>query len=153
MPGNNIDEIQKLMPHRYPFLLIDRIVEVDLDDPEGARLVALKNVTINEEFFNGHFPGEPIMPGVLTLEALAQASGILWKKILKAEDEDMSFYLVGADNVRFKRPIVPGDQIMLSTRCLGQRRGFWKSECKATVGGEVVCCAEITCVEQKSEQV
>lgn len=153
MPENNIDEINRLMPHRYPFLMLDRIIELDLDDSEGARIKALKNVSINENFFNGHFPDKPIMPGVLTLEALAQASGFLWMKILNAKGGDYIFYLVGAENVRFKRPVEPGDQIHLHARFLGERRGFWKCECRATVEGELVCSAEITCVEKKSEQL
>ena len=147
-----IGEIQDLMPHRYPFLLMDRILDINPDSEGGATIHALKNVSINENFFNGHFPGHPVMPGVLTLEALAQAAGYLGL-MLQGEDRDKSiiFYFAGTDHVRFKRPVVPGDQLHLHARYLGSRRGVWKFECQAMVDGEVVCCAEITCAEKKLE--
>src|SRR5690606_40553997 len=106
MPHSNIQHIQEFLPHRYPFLLVDRIKEIDLDADGGARITALKNVTINEDFFNGHFPGHPIMPGVLTLEAMAQAAGLLGLTMLGEKRKTTTlYYFVGADNVRFKMQI------------------------------------------------
>jgi len=136
----DIQKITSLLPHRYPFLLVDRVVEVD----PGERLVAIKNVTINEPFFQGHFPEKPVMPGVLIIEALAQATGLL-----AMESEEVAgaaiYYLVGVDKARFKRPVVPGDQIRLEVSVLKQRRGIWTFSAKATVDGAVCASAEIMC--------
>jgi len=152
MSINNIADIQDVMPHRYPFLMLDRILEVQPDIEAGASIHALKNVTINENFFNGHFPGQPVMPGVMTLEALAQAAGYLGMMI-KGEDRDRSiiFYFAGTDRVRFKRPVNPGDQLNLHAKHISNRRGIWKFDCQAVVDGDVVCCAEITCAEKRLE--
>lgn len=153
MSANNIQQIQEFLPHRYPFLLVDRIKEVDLDAEDGAKIRVLKNVTINEGFFNGHFPGHPIMPGVLTLEAMAQAAGLLGLTMLGDKRKPTTlYYFAGADHVRFKRPIVPGDQICLEARFMNGRRGIWKFDCRALVDNEVVCMAEITCAERDLEQ-
>ncbi|QQD24632.1 3-hydroxyacyl-ACP dehydratase FabZ [Venatoribacter cucullus] len=153
MPHSNIQHIQEFLPHRYPFLLVDRIKEIDLDADGGARITALKNVTINEDFFNGHFPGHPIMPGVLTLEAMAQAAGLLGLTMLGEKRKPTTlYYFAGADNVRFKRPIVPGDQLHLQARFMHGRSGIWKFDCCALVDDKVVCSAEITCAERDLEQ-
>lgn len=141
--------VAEVLPHRYPFLLIDKIVELSLDTDQVARVAAVKNVTINEEFFQGHFPGHPIMPGVLTLEALAQASGYLG--LLLAGEEraaNMILYFAGTDHVRFKRPVLPGDQLQLEAIFNSSRRGVWKFECNAKVDGELVCSADIICAEK-----
>jgi len=140
----DIQEITNYLPHRYPFLLVDRVVEVD----SGQRLVALKNVTFNEPFFQGHFPQKPVMPGVLIIEALAQATGLL-----AMESEEVSgaaiYYLVGVDKARFKRPVVPGDQLMLEVSVTKQRRGIWSFSGKATVDGAVCASAEIMCTARE----
>ncbi|MBZ9567449.1 MULTISPECIES: 3-hydroxyacyl-ACP dehydratase FabZ [Modicisalibacter] len=142
----DINEIREYLPHRYPFLLVDRVVELEL----GESIVARKNVSINEPFFNGHFPHHPIMPGVLIVEAMAQACGILgFKTVNKLPADGYVYYLVGSDNVRFKRPVMPGDQLRLEARVIRARRGIWKFQCSATVDGEVACEAEITCAERK----
>ena len=136
----DIKKITSLLPHRYPFLLVDRVVEVE----PGKRLLGYKNVTINEPFFQGHFPEKPVMPGVLIIEALAQATGLL-----AMESEDVAgkaiYYLVGVDKARFKRPVVPGDQLMLEVEVLKQRRGIWTFSGKGTVDGQVCASAEIMC--------
>jgi len=136
----DIKKITSLLPHRYPFLLVDRVVKVE----PGQRLLGYKNVTINEPFFQGHFPEKPVMPGVLIIEALAQATGLL-----AMESEDVAgkaiYYLVGVDKARFKRPVVPGDQLMLEVEVLKQRRGIWTFSGKGTVDGQVCASAEIMC--------
>ncbi len=139
----DVREIMRLLPHRYPFALVDRVVEHD----PGQTIVGLKNVTINEPFFGGHFPGLPTMPGVLILEALAQTSGIL--AVLKSGmrfDRGMVLYFAGIDNARFKRPVVPGDQLLLHSRLDRQKREVWKFTTRATVGGDLAAEAELTCV-------
>jgi len=138
----DILQIQAILPHRYPFLLIDRVIEL-----EGyRRAVGIKNVTINEPFFQGHFPGQPIMPGVLILEAMAQAAGVL---VFSAMDEqamkNQLYYYVGVDNARFKRPVVPGDQLELEVRLERQMRGIGKFTCVARVAGQTVAEATILC--------
>ena len=131
-----IKEIREHLPHRYPFLLVDRVVALEL----GVSIVAYKNVTINEPFFDGHFPDQPIMPGVLILEAMAQAAGILGFKTMGKKPADGSIYLfVGADDLRFKRPVLPGDRLQLEAAILAEKRGIWKFGCRATVDGELVC--------------
>lgn len=136
----DIQEITNYLPHRYPFLLVDRVIEVD----SGKRLVGIKNVTFNEPFFQGHFPQKPVMPGVLIIEALAQATGLL-----AMESEEVSgaaiYYLVGVDKARFKRPVVPGDQLRLEVSVQKTRRGIWSFSGKATVDGAVCASAEIMC--------
>lgn len=124
--------IMTVLPHRYPFLLVDRVLEIE---PE-KRIVALKNVTINEEFFVGHFPGQPVMPGVLLVEGMAQAGGILILHDRPAERERL-VYLAGVDRARFRRPVVPGDQLRYEVEVLALRQSFSKLSCRALVDGKV----------------
>ena len=141
----DINEILHYLPHRYPFLLIDRVLEIE----PGVRALALKNVTMNEPFFPGHFPHHPVMPGVLIMEALAQAAGILSFKTMGAKpDDDSVFYFVGIDNARFKKPVLPGDQLHLHVEILRQMRGIWKYKVEARVDGEVVAEAELMCAKR-----
>lgn len=141
-----IDEIREYLPHRYPFLLVDRVVEMEL----GKSIVAYKNVTVNEEFFNGHFPDTPVMPGVLIIEAMAQAAGILGFKTMGKKPSDGSiYYFVGSEKLRFKRPVVPGDQLRLEASIVTEKRGIWKFECKATVEGELVSSGLIICADRE----
>jgi len=129
---HDIFEVLELLPHRYPFLLVDRIVEVE----EGSFIRGYKNVTINEPFFQGHFPGEPIMPGVLILEAMAQMGILFAKKTAPDELEDKLFVFAGMDGVRFRRPVRPGDRLDMELRLLKRKRLIWKMEGVATVDGE-----------------
>ena len=143
----DINEIRRYLPHRYPFLLVDRVTELDV---EGKRIVAYKNVTTNEPFFNGHFPQHPIMPGVLIIEAMAQAAGIMGFKMMDLKPIDgVLYYFVGSDKLRFRQPVVPGDQLVLEARFISAKRSLWKFACKATVDGKEVCSAEIICAERK----
>ena len=133
-----INEIMKILPHRYPMLLVDRIVEID----EGKRIVGIKNVTANEQFFQGHFPGAPVMPGVLIVEAMAQCSAVL---VLRGiEDRDRKLFLFGGvDKARFRRPVVPGDQLRMECEVLQRRSNTVKVKGTATVDGNVVAEAEM----------
>ncbi|HAF92791.1 MULTISPECIES: 3-hydroxyacyl-ACP dehydratase FabZ [Stutzerimonas] len=143
----DINEIREYLPHRYPFLLVDRVVELDT---EAKRIRAYKNVTINEPFFTGHFPQHPIMPGVLIIEAMAQAAGILGFKMMDVKPSDGTlYYFVGSDKLRFRQPVLPGDQLILEAKYLSVKRGIWKFECEASVDGKAVCSAEIICAERK----
>jgi 3-hydroxyacyl-[acyl-carrier-protein] dehydratase len=138
----DIHEILKYLPHRYPFLLVDRVLSCE----PGKDITALKNVTINEPFFNGHFPNYPVMPGVLVIEALAQTAGLLTLKSVDAKpDEDSIFYFVGIDAARFKKPVQPGDQLILKATILRERVGIWKYAARAEVDGRVVAQAELMC--------
>lgn len=138
----DINEILQYLPHRYPFLLVDRVIELE----EGKRVLALKNVTVNEPFFPGHFPHRPVMPGVLILEALAQAAAVLsFKTMGQKPDENSVVYFAGIDNARFKRPVVPGDQLLLEVRIKRTMRNIWKYEGVARVGDEVAAEAELMC--------
>ena len=138
--GFGIDEIMRRLPHRYPMLLVDRVLEC----VSGERLVALKNVSVNEEFFAGHFPGRPVMPGVLILEALAQSAGILCFVTANIyPDESVKFYFAGIDKARFRRPVLPGDQLLLKVSLERRIRSIWKFATVAEVGGEEVCSAEM----------
>jgi 3-hydroxyacyl-[acyl-carrier-protein] dehydratase len=138
----DIREILETLPHRYPFLLVDKVVEV----VSGERIVAQKNVTINEEFFNGHFPHFPVMPGVLIVEALAQAAGILsFKTMGSKSDANSLYFFVGIDNCRFKRPVVPGDVLMLHVSIERQSRLLWKYKAQALVDGQVAAEADLMC--------
>ena len=138
----DIREILDTLPHRYPFLLVDRVNEI----VPGERIVAQKNVTMNEEFFNGHFPHFPVMPGVLIVEALAQAAGILSFKSMGSQSDDNSLYFfVGIDNCRFKRPVVPGDVLMLHVTIERHSRGLWKYKCQAMVDGQIAAEADLMC--------
>ena len=132
-------EIQSILPHRYPFLLVDRIRELDAD----RRIVGIKNVSINEPFFQGHFPGRPVMPGVLILEALAQVGGVLAFKSLGSLGRPV-VYLTGIDGAKFRKPVVPGDILRLEVDVIKKRPPFWKMQGKAFVDTELVCEAEVT---------
>ena len=144
----DVNEIKEYLPQRYPFLLIDRVVELDL----GKSIVAYKNVTVNEPFFQGNFPGKPIMPGVLIIEALAQAAGVLGFKSQEKKPKDgYLYYFVGADNVRLRRPVVPGDQLRLEAEIIANRRGLYKFATKASVGDELVGTMTILCAERKMD--
>jgi 3-hydroxyacyl-[acyl-carrier-protein] dehydratase len=141
----NIEEIQEFLPHRYPMLLVDRVTEIIL----GDRIVAYKNITTNEPFFMGHFPGKQVMPGVLIVEAMAQASGILGFKTMNKKPEDGSiYYFVGADDLRFKRPAIPGDKLILNSRVITDKKGIWKFDCNAMVRNELVAKATILCADR-----
>ena len=138
------------LPHRYPFLLVDRVTEVVNDD----FIVGYKNVSINEDFFTGHFPGRPIMPGVLIIEAMAQLSGILaFKSKNKRHSDGVLCYLAGTDKARFKRPVVPGDQLMMRSEFKADRRGVMKIHCEALVADELACSADITCMVMMQDEV
>ncbi|HEY0333634.1 MAG TPA: 3-hydroxyacyl-ACP dehydratase FabZ [Stenotrophomonas sp.] len=139
-------QIQELIPHRYPFLLVDRVVELDV---EARRIVAQKNVTINEPFFQGHFPGRPIMPGVLIIEALAQAGGVMTQLGLGRDSQSKLFYMVKVENARFNKQVVPGDVLMLEVQMkrLIRNMGWYYGEAK--VDGEIVASAEVMCAGAK----
>ena len=142
MSAQDIDfAITDYLPHRYPFLLVDRVLEIEL----GTRIRGLKNVSANEPFFTGHFPGKPIMPGVLIVEALAQVSGILATRSrnLLVEEHGGIFLLAGMDKARFKRPVVPGDRLILDAKVLSERRDIMKFGCEALVDESVVCSTEL----------
>jgi 3-hydroxyacyl-[acyl-carrier-protein] dehydratase len=140
-----IKEIMALLPHRYPFLMIDRV----LDFVPGESLTAIKNVTINEPIFTGHFPGMPIFPGVLILEAMAQATGILGFKTATERSENELYLFAAIDEARFKKPVVPGDQLVLDVKFLKERRNLWKFYAEAKVDGQVVCTAELMCARRE----
>lgn len=140
----NISKIMEFLPHRYPFLLVDRVLETDNDE----YLSAIKNVSVNEPFFQGHFPGQPIMPGVLILEALAQATGLLAFSAMSGDHESKLYMLVGIDKSRFREQVVPGDQLRLEVRLLRNMRGIGKYECRALVGDRLVAEAEMMCSAQ-----
>ncbi|MGQ0695894.1 MAG: 3-hydroxyacyl-ACP dehydratase FabZ [Nitrospiraceae bacterium] len=142
-------EIQALLPHRYPFLLVDRIKELEPD----RRIVGLKNVTINEPFFQGHFPGRPVMPGVLIIEAMAQAGGVLVFKSGGPTGKPI-VYMAGIEVAKFRRPVVPGDQLRFEVDVLKKRPPFWKMQGKAFVENELVCEAVVTAMvtEEKAGQ-
>ncbi|MEI7535870.1 MAG: 3-hydroxyacyl-ACP dehydratase FabZ [Comamonadaceae bacterium] len=138
----DIHKILKQLPHRYPFLLVDRVLEID----KGKSIRALKNVTINEPFFEGHFPNRPVMPGVLMLEALAQASALLSFDALDAlPDDQMIYYFAGMEGVRFRRPVEPGDQLILEAQILRMKSGIFKFKTRALVGTDIAVEAELTC--------
>lgn len=144
---NKIEEIQDILPHRYPFLLVDRVLNVDLEQNE---IECIKNITINEPQFTGHLPDHPIMPGVLLIESMAQAAGILGFCMKeKQKEEHTVYYFAGADRVRFKQPVVPGDQVLLRASFLGMKRNIWKFSCEGVVDGKIACSAEITCARKE----
>jgi 3-hydroxyacyl-[acyl-carrier-protein] dehydratase len=145
----DIQEIMRKLPHRYPIILVDRVLEV----VPGERIVALKNVTINEPYFMGHFPGHPVMPGVLIIESLAQACAILAFVTLQAKEGDGTlFYFAGIDAARFKRPVTPGDQLRLEAEMGRVKRGVGKFTGRALVDGQVVCETEMLCAVRKSNE-
>jgi 3-hydroxyacyl-[acyl-carrier-protein] dehydratase len=143
----SIEEIRATLPHRYPFLLVDRIRELEV----GRRIVGIKNVTINEPFFQGHFPDRPIMPGVLILEAMAQVGGILAMKSVPTEGRPV-VYLTGVDGAKFRKPVVPGDQLRFEIEVLKKRPPFWKMQAKAYVDSDLVCEAEMTAMVTQEQQ-
>ncbi len=145
MNSMDIHQIFGHLHHRYPFLLIDRV----LDYTVGESLIAIKNVTYNEPFFQGHFPLRPVMPGVLLIEAMAQATGILSFKTANAEPEDDSlYYLVGVDKARFKQPVEPGDQLLIEVKLLSNSHGIWKYSGTTKVDGKVVASATLMCMKR-----
>ncbi len=142
MNAMDIHEILEYLPHRYPFLLVDRVLSCE----PGKDIVALKNVTINEPFFVGHFPHHPVMPGVLIIEALAQAAAILTLKTAGVKaDNDSIYYFVGIDGARFKKPVQAGDQLLLKVAITRQVRGIWKYSARAEVAGQLATEAELMC--------
>jgi 3-hydroxyacyl-[acyl-carrier-protein] dehydratase len=148
MATMNINEVKNFLPHRYPFLLIDKVIDIEI----GKSLTAIKNVSFNEPHFTGHFPTQPIMPGVLIIEALAQATGILaFKSEVGKPQEGQIYMLVGVDNARFKRIVEPGDQIKLKVEVLTVKRGIWKFKGTALVDDKIVTSAELMCTQKASE--
>jgi 3-hydroxyacyl-[acyl-carrier-protein] dehydratase len=145
MNAMDIHAILEHLPHRYPMLLVDRVLEL----VPGERIVALKNVSINEPFFPGHYPHHPVMPGVLVIEAMAQAAALLsFRSMGEKSDEKSVYYFVGIDAARFKRPVVPGDQMLLEVSVKATRRGIWKFTAQAKVDGQVAAEAELMCTER-----
>ncbi|MBA2690579.1 MAG: 3-hydroxyacyl-ACP dehydratase FabZ [Burkholderiales bacterium] len=141
----DIHQILQHLPHRYPLLLVDRVLEME----PGKRIVALKNVSINEPFFSGHFPHHPVMPGVLIIEALAQAAAILsFKSEQRKPDENTLYYFVGIDGARFKRPVIPGDQLYLHVELSASKRGLFKFAARALVEDQLAAEAQIMCTER-----
>jgi 3-hydroxyacyl-[acyl-carrier-protein] dehydratase len=137
-----IEEIRKFLPHRYPFLLVDRVIECI----PGETITAIKNISVNEPQFTGHFPNQAIMPGVLIIEALAQTTGLLGFRTMSEEpSDDILYMLVGVDNVRFKRQVVPGDQLVLKAKVERRSKVIWKFSCEATVDGELCTAASLLC--------
>ena len=144
----DIHQILEYLPHRYPILLVDRVLECE----PGKSIHAIKNVTINEPFFNGHFPHHPVMPGVLILEALAQAAAILSFKTMGSKPDDKSvYYFAGIDGARFKKPVSPGDQLNLHVEIIASKRGIWKFKAEARVEGQLATEAELMCTVRSIE--
>lgn len=141
----SVEEIQKLIPHRYPMLLVDRVLDYEV----GKSLHAIKNVSINEPIFTGHFPELAIFPGVLILESLAQATGILGFKTTQGLEDKELYLFASVDKARFKKPVVPGDTLHLHVELIKERRGMWKFYGEAKVDGQVVCSAELMCARRK----
>ncbi|MBM3348050.1 MAG: 3-hydroxyacyl-ACP dehydratase FabZ [Betaproteobacteria bacterium] len=145
----DVQEVLAHLPQRFPFLMVDRVLECE----PGRRILALKNVSVNEPFFQGHFPHRPVMPGVLILEAMAQAAAVLVFKTQNARpDETSVYYYAGIDNARFKKPVVPGDQLVLEVIIVASRRGVWKFGCSASVGEGVVAQADILCTARTTPE-
>jgi 3-hydroxyacyl-[acyl-carrier-protein] dehydratase len=142
MNSLDINQIKQYLPHRYPLLLVDRVLNWE----SGKSIDAIKNVTINEEFFNGHFPNKPVMPGVMTIEALAQTSALLaFLTMGQKPDENAVVYFLGIDKARFKRPVEPGDQLRMHVDILRHSRGIWKFQARATVDDQLAVEAELMC--------
>lgn len=144
VPGFDINEIQHILPHRYPFALIDRVISY----VPGKSLHAIKNITMNEPVFMGHFPGNPIFPGVLLLEAMAQATGLLGFKMMENVDKDEIYLFAGIDKARFKKPVIPGDQVHFHVNFEKERRGVWKFTGVAEVEGKVAATADLMCARR-----
>ena len=145
----DITQIKRMLPHRYPLLLVDRVLTWEAN----KSITAIKNVTVNEEFFNGHFPHKPVMPGVLMIEALAQTAAILSFMTMNVKpDENSVVYFVGIDNARFKRPVEPGDQLKMDIEILRTSRGIWKYKAVASVDGKVAVEAELMCTIRANEK-
>jgi len=145
----DIHQILEYLPHRYPILLVDRVLDV----VPGERITALKNVSMNEPFFPGHYPHHPVMPGVLIVEAMAQTAAILSFKTMGGKPDDKSvYYFVGIDGARFKRPVSPGDQLVMEVSITANKRGMWKFAGQAKVDGQVACEAELICTVRKLEE-
>ncbi|MGY6276856.1 3-hydroxyacyl-ACP dehydratase FabZ [Methylomonas sp. MgM2] len=148
MAGNlDILQIQQILPHRYPFLLVDKVIECE----PSSHLIGVKNVSFNEAFFQGHFPNQPIMPGVLIMEALAQATALLTSQSTDGLSEDTIYYLAGIDNARFKRQVVPGDQLVLNVTYVKHKRHLWSFDCRAEVDAELAASAQIMCAVSGSK--
>ncbi|EAT12168.1 (3R)-hydroxymyristoyl ACP dehydratase [Oceanobacter sp. RED65] len=146
MTTMDYQRITDLLPHRYPFLLVDRVTELETKQ----RIVGYKNVSSNEPFFQGHFPKHPIMPGVLILESLAQLAGLLGLDAIDREKaENTVYYFAGVDTARFKKPVIPGDRLDMEARYVNDKRGIWRFECEAKVDGKLACQAEILCAERE----
>lgn len=144
-----IEEIRRFLPHRYPFLLVDRVTEC----VPGESIVAIKNVSVNEPHFTGHFPQQAIMPGVLIIEALAQVTGLLGFRTMSEEpSDDVLYMLVGVDGVRFKRQVVPGDQLVLKAKIERRSKVIWKFSCEASVDGELCTAANLLCAASPKEE-
>lgn len=137
-----------LLPHRYPFLMVDRVIDYSITD-EHKTLRAIKNISFNEPFFQGHFPGKPVLPGVLILEAMAQATGVLAFTMVGKPEPDELYYFAAIDHARFKRPVVPGDQLVLDVEFLKEKRGIASFKGVATVDGEIVCSADLMCAKRR----
>jgi len=137
-----IEEIRQFLPHRYPFLLVDRVTECT----PGESIITIKNISVNEPQFTGHFPNQAIMPGVLIIEALAQTTGLLGFRTMSEEpSDDILYMLVGVDNIRFKRQVVPGDQLLMKAKIERRSKVIWKFSCEASVDGELVTAANLLC--------
>ena len=144
----DINQIKEYLPHRYPMLLVDRVLNWE----SGKSITAIKNVTANEEFFNGHFPNKPVMPGVLMIEAMAQAAALLsFLTMDKKPDANTLVYFLGIDNARFKRPVEPGDQLLLSVEIVKVARGIWKYKARASVDGQLAVEADLMCTLRSVE--
>jgi 3-hydroxyacyl-[acyl-carrier-protein] dehydratase len=141
-----IKEIKEFLPHRYPFLLVDRVLELE----PGAHIIAYKNITANEDVFNGHFPNAPIFPGVMIIEAMAQAAGILGFATVDKRPDDKNLYLfAGVDGVRFKRRVIPGDRLVLEASIASVKRNIWRFQCRSSVDDKLACEATILCALQQ----
>jgi len=148
MSAMDIHQILQHLPHRYPILLVDRVIEI----VPGERITALKNVSVNEPFFPGHYPHHPVMPGVLIVEAMAQAAAILsFRSMGDKPDEKSVYYFVGIDGARFKKPVSPGDQLIMDVKFIMNRRGMWKFAATAKVDGQIAAEAELICTMRQVE--
>ena len=146
--GIDIQQIMELLPHRFPFLLVDRVLDYTISD-EKKTLKAIKNVSYDEPYFQGHFPVKPVLPGVLILESMAQATGILAFTMVGKPNADELYYFASVENAKFRKPVIPGDQMVLDVEFLKERRGIARFTGVASVDGDVVCSAELMCAKVK----